>query len=343
MNKIYNNLNLIKFLEKSYFLKFLFVAFIGIHIPLISIIIFILNNDDLNKPSIILASILFTLLATALTLIILNKLLEPLIIAKKALEQYLRFRTIPVLPENYKDEAGVLMNLIKESVHSIDNLIKEKEEISALLSHNLRTPFNQIKGLCEVLDTDDPSNQEVIKNINLVCDYQLKNVSELLSNINNQLNEKSTIITSFSIKNLIKDETAMFLTDLAKKQINIKTTFPEEDIVINTDKSKLTLVLQNLLTNALKFSFPGKTIYIAFKKMDEKVHISIKDEGIGFPADYENEIFIANSKLGRIGTAGEPSNGIGLNLSKKTMQVLGGDLIAKSDGENKGAEFTIII
>lgn len=343
MNKVYENLNLIKFLEKSYLLKFLFVAFIGIHIPLISILIFVLYNDQVSKPSIIIVSILFTLIATTLTLLILQKLLAPLIISKKALEQYLRFRTIPVLPEKYKDEAGILMSLIAESVNSINNLIEEKEQITALLSHNLRSPFNQIKGLCEVLVTEDPSNKEVIQSINLVCDYQLRNVSELLNNINNQLNANTTLISPVSITNLLKEETSMFLTELSKKQINIKTTFPEEDIVINTDKSKLTLVLQNLLTNALKFSFPGKTIHIFFKQIEKRVYISIKDEGIGFPANFEKEIFIANSKLGRIGTAGEPSNGIGLNLSKKTIQLLGGDLIAKSEGENKGSEFIIII
>lgn len=342
MNKIYENLNLIKFLEKSYHLKFLFVAFIGIHIPLISIIIFVLNNDQVSKPSIVVVSLLFTLVATALTLIILKKLLAPLIIAKKALEEYLRHRTIPVLPENYKDEAGILINLIKESVDSIHNLIQEKEQIAALLSHNLRTPFNQIKGLCEVIDTDNPSNKELIKSINLICDYQLKNVSELLNNLNNQLNNQLSI-TPVSIKKLIQEEADMFLTELSKKQINIKITFPEKDIVINTDKNKLTLVLQNLLTNALKFSFPGKTIHITFKEDNNKIHISVKDEGMGFPTDYENGIFDANSNLNRIGTVGEPSNGIGLKLSKKTMQLLGGDLIAKSEGENKGAEFTIII
>lgn len=343
MNKVYKNLNSINFLKKSYHLKFLFIVFIGIHIPLISIIIYTLYNEEVSKTSIIIISLLFTLIATAITLIILRNLLDPLLFSRKALEEYLNNQTIPVLPENYDDEAGILMNLIQKSVKTMDSMIQEKEQITALLSHNLRIPFNQIKGLCEVLEVQKPLNVKVIENINLVCDNQLKNINELLYNINNQINKDAIFIEPFSLKKFIQTQINLVLSELSKKQINIKTEFPENDIIIHTEEKKLALVLQNLITNALKFSFPGKTISIFYKEVDSKINIVVKDEGIGLPDNYSKKIFSASAKIGRVGTAGEPSNGIGLSLCKKTMQQLGGDLKASSEGENKGAEFTIII
>jgi len=343
MNKVYKNLNSIGFLRKSYHLKFLFVAFIGIHVPLISMIILLTSNNEINKTSIFLVCLIFTLVATALTLIVLRKLLDPLLFSRDALEKYLKNRTIPDLPKNFNDEAGILMTLIQQSIYAMDDLIKEKQQISALLSHNLRIPFNQIKGLCEVLEVEDPLNKKVVENINLVCDNQLKNISELLANLNNQLNKNPLFPVSFSLSKFIEKQVEMVSAELAKKQMSVKTEFPKNDIILHTEEQKLALVFQNLMTNALKFSFPGKTIYVSCKENGNKVNISVRDEGIGFPEAYAQKLFAANSETGRVGTVGEPSNGIGLNLSKKTVQQLGGDLYATSPGDNKGAEFTITI
>jgi signal transduction histidine kinase len=343
MNKVYKNLNSINFLKKSYHLKFLFVAFIGIHIPLISIIIFIANNKEITKTSTFFVSLIFTLIATSLTLIILRKLLAPLLFCRTALEEYLKNKTIPVLPKNYNDEAGILMNLIQKSIHAMEDMAKEKQQIATLLSHNLRIPFNQIKGLCEVLEVEKPLNKKVVENIQTVCDKQLINISELLANLNNQLDQESSTIASFSLKKFIKEQTDMVLTEASKKQMSIEISSPEEDIMVHTEEQRLALVFQNLMTNALKFSLPGKTVYVSYKKAGDKVNISVRDEGIGFPEDFVKKIFKTNTGTGRIGTAGEPSNGIGLNLSKKTIQQLGGDLYATSPGNNQGAEFTIVI
>ena len=343
MNKVYKNLNSINFLKKSYHLKFLFVAFVGIHIPLISIIIFIANNDEITKTSTFLVSLIFTLVATVLTLIILRKLLEPLLFSRKALEDYLLNRTIPALPENFNDEAGILMNLIQKSIHAMDAHVKEKQQIAALLSHNLRIPFNQIKGLCDVIKVEQPLNKKVVENINLVCDNQLKSISELLANINNQLYQVSSLATSFSLKKFLQEQTDMMLMEASKKQISIQTEYPDEDMNIHTEEQKLALVFQNLMTNALKFSLPGKTIYISYKNLGDKVNITVRDEGIGFSEVHAKKLFTTNAGKGRIGTAGEPSNGIGLSLSKQTIQQLGGDLYATSKGDNEGAAFTIVI
>lgn len=342
MNKVYKNLNSISFLKKSYHLKFLFVAFIGIHIPLIAIILLLLNNQEITKTSTFVVSLIFTLIATVLTLIVLRKLLEPLLFSRKALEEYLLNRTIPTLPENFNDEAGILMNLIQESVHAMDAHTKEKQHIATLLSHNLRIPFTQIKGLCDVLEIEKPFNKKVVDTIHLACDNQLKNISELLSNLNNNFSQEPILNTPISLNQFIEEQTEPFLTEASKKQISIKIGTPE-DITIRTEEQRLALVFQNLMTNALKFSFPGKTIYVSFKKLGNKVNISVKDEGIGFSEDYAKKIFTTSAGTGRIGTAGEPSNGIGLNLSKKTIQQLGGDLYATSLGDDKGAEFTIVI
>ena len=116
MAKVYNKLHAVKFLKKSYSLKFLFISFIGIHIPLIGIIIFLLSTDaGLEKSTLIIITLILTLVATASTLFILNSLIKPLIYSKNALQDYISEKKLPNLPTHYKDEVGVLMQLIQQN------------------------------------------------------------------------------------------------------------------------------------------------------------------------------------------------------------------------------------
>src|SRR6476469_1348338 len=159
MSKIYEHLNSFSFLQKSYHLKFLFIAFLGIHIPLIGIVFFVFNSKtEISNLSVLLIITAFTLVATIATLLILRNLLKPLLYAKNALEDYLFEQKIPNLPENYKDEADILMLLIQRTITSMDKLMQENKEITALLSHNLRAPLGQIKGLAQIMNLKEEEN-----------------------------------------------------------------------------------------------------------------------------------------------------------------------------------------
>ena len=87
--KIYNQLSKIKFISKSYSLKFLFIAFLGIHIPLIGLLLFvILNKFDLPINTVLVATLIFTLLACIITLLVLKSLIFPIELVSKSLIDY---------------------------------------------------------------------------------------------------------------------------------------------------------------------------------------------------------------------------------------------------------------
>ena len=112
--KLYDKLSNISFLKKSYAFKFLFVAFIGIHIPLIGILFFVLYAKNTISPdSILIFALIMTLLATLITLLILNKLIRPILLASKSLDEYRNNRILSELPTQYTDEAGLLMRNIQ--------------------------------------------------------------------------------------------------------------------------------------------------------------------------------------------------------------------------------------
>src|SRR6187431_3283079 len=138
--RFYKKLSKISFLKKSYTYKFLFVAFIGIHIPLIGLLFFVLySRNSISSETILFVALLLTLTATGITLLILRKLMLPIRMASKALSDYRTFRKISDLPVNFHDEAGLLMRNIQESIQENEIFINEKQNLIYMLSHDLRT------------------------------------------------------------------------------------------------------------------------------------------------------------------------------------------------------------
>ena len=138
--QLYKRLSRVGFLQNSYAFKFLFVAFLGIHIPLIGILFFVLYAPNtISSHMILLFALVMTLIATAITLVVLKKLIHPIELASNALNNYRKNRTMPLLPIEYKDEAGLLMRNILETVQDNEKYINEKQDLVYLLSHDLRT------------------------------------------------------------------------------------------------------------------------------------------------------------------------------------------------------------
>lgn len=146
MKNMYERLSALKPLSKSYTFKFLFIAFLGIHIPLIGLIVFTLfKPDGLDKLSVIGITLVLTLAATGITLFTLNGLLMPLRHSRRALQDYRYQRILPNLPTHYPDEAGQLMHNIQFTLTELNDLLEEKKDLTSLLSHDLRIPLRNVK------------------------------------------------------------------------------------------------------------------------------------------------------------------------------------------------------
>ena len=106
------------------------------------------------------------------------------------------------------------------------------------------------------------------------------------------------------------------------------------------DKSRMTRVLDNVISNAVKFSEHGSNIYVTVGEQNELVTISIKDEGIGIPDKIKNELFIKFGKAKRKGLDGEQSNGLGMSIIKQIVDLHHGELQVLSE-EGKGTEIIL--
>ncbi|HEX8430049.1 MAG TPA: histidine kinase dimerization/phospho-acceptor domain-containing protein, partial [Longimicrobium sp.] len=132
---------------RSYPGKFLFTAFLGVHLPLITVILWIVFRDGswANQIPVLIVTLAATLAGTLFTIYVQQQLLAPVLRTSTALGDYLRDRTIPDLPQQYEDEAGVLMSDARECITHLDQLIRLKGELLGIISHDTRGPMTSVQ------------------------------------------------------------------------------------------------------------------------------------------------------------------------------------------------------
>ncbi len=344
--KLYRKLSQISFLKKSYAFKFLFVAFIGIHIPLIGILFFILFFEHKVSPtSVLIFSLIMTLFATAATLWVLNKLIKPIATASKALDDYRGSRKMPALPTEYIDEAGLLLCNIQESINEAETFINEKQDLVYMLSHDLKNFAGNPQGLAKLIISENPS--ESVKNLaELICEsteLQFRYIENFIKLLKEQdeivkVSQESKTVLFSNIVPFINEQVEQRLLD---KNVRLDLVLDCEKANLKIDEGLLIQVLVNLISNAVKFSYFDSEIKVRIFSENAKLIVTVKDNGMGFDKNQIEELFKKFTKMSRLGTANEGSTGIGLYLCKKIIERNKGRLTASSEGKNKGAEFRI--
>ncbi|WP_232735195.1 sensor histidine kinase KdpD [Flavobacterium sp. 5] len=337
----------ISFLKNSYTYKFLFVAFIGIHIPLIGLLLFVLyNSNSVSTLSILFFALLMTLLATASTLLILKKLIKPIEVASKALSIYRNNRIVSDLPINFHDEAGLLMRNIQESIEENEIFINEKQDLIYMLSHDLRTFGGNAETLSKLILEENISDP--VKDYAELISDSMYQQNQFIESIIKLLKEQDEIANSNFQPKIIQMRPLFSLVNkqvskkMSVKNIELILSIEVNEILLTISEDLLVRVLVNLIDNAIKFSFTGSQIYARIYLENEKLNIMISDKGVGFDPKDSELLFEKFTKKSKVGTLNEPSTGIGLYLCRKTIERHQGKLIAQSEGINKGAIFLIV-
>jgi two-component system sensor histidine kinase/response regulator len=125
-----------------------------------------------------------------------------------------------------------------------------------------------------------------------------------------------------------------------QKKIKIQTDFPAEAIIALADFAALDQILDNLISNAIKFSPSGNQIFVSVRPSGKHAECVIRDEGPGFTAEDKTRMFRRYGRLSAHPTGGEPSTGLGLSIVHKLVRAMDGELICESN-PGQGAVFTI--
>lgn len=344
--KIYDFLSRLGF-KKSYSSKFLLTAFIGTHIPLVGILIYVLffYTQNISPITLIILVIAYTLLAAILTLFVLQKLLAPIKIATETMQQFEASQEIQELPTHYTDEAGVLLKQIHKTLNSVQQLTQERDNFTGLITHDLRNPLSSILALADFI-ADGSENEEVKNYAKLIKQSANTGIAIITDTVQLIQTKKFTIDTSdkknIKLKSFVLKHIGLVKNINPAKKIEFIVNIPDE-ITVKAHKSFFGHALQNVLSNALKFSHINGKVFIDYKNINSSDILVIKDEGIGFPQQYANDLFQQFTPMKRQGTMKEPTTGLGMYLTKMLLQKQGASISANSEGENKGATFTITL
>jgi signal transduction histidine kinase len=233
--------------------------------------------------------------------------------------------------------------LEKRNQHLL-SLDEEKNNLIKILAHDLRTPINHVQGLAQVflLSYRDASEdqRQIITQIQDASVRLNKMISHTLDIDALENNRVSVFMDDLHISSLVHQVVASFEKAAQKKEISISFTSQCESCVIKGDSLFLIQVFENLVSNALKFSPPGKTIKVIVQDKNGKALVRVRDQGPGLTDEDKQNLFKKFSRLSAKPTSGEPSLGLGLSIVKKYVELMEGKVWCESEVGN-GAEFIV--
>jgi len=223
----------------------------------------------------------------------------------------------------------------------LQELDRLKSMFITSMSHELRTPLNSIIGFTGIIlmGMTGEINNEQKKQLTIVK----KSAKHLLSLINDIIDVSKIeagkfvqTIEVFDLSSLIREVRDIFSSSAAKRGLTLSLKLPER-LSIESDQRRIKQVLVNLVGNALKFTDKGG-VEIQAAEMEGSVQVSVKDTGIGIKREDMNRLFMFFSRITRPTLTIREGTGLGLYISKKIVEVLGGCIWAKST-HGWGSEF----
>jgi signal transduction histidine kinase len=225
----------------------------------------------------------------------------------------------------------------------LEELNKLKSEFISNVSHELRTPLASIVGFAETIESDSDLPPESVKEFSNIILTEGKRLARLI----NDLLDFSKLDTGVeelhkensNIVELATDVIKSFKDAIDEKKLSITTEFAAKEIVLSLDKERISKVLFNLLSNALKFTNPGGRISVLIQDFDTEVEIAVSDTGVGIPEKEIPNLFQKFTKVQRIG-AQVGGTGFGLVTVKQIVDLHKG-IIKVSSEVDKGSTFII--
>ncbi|WP_432671362.1 sensor histidine kinase [Flavobacterium sp. SM2513] len=342
--KLYSQLSKVIFLKNRYVAKFLFVAFLGIHIPLLGLVYFVVYHEQRLSPlNVFLIALLLTIVASAVTLLVLKKLMEPVLRGSKALRDYRLNRTVPRLPLVYNDEAGVMLQNIQSTIQLNQKLLTEKKELFQMLTNDLRSQTQQTSEIIKNIfnGTDKEDIKEMATSAVKSMDQQLNYVEAFIEIQREEtlLNAEKVVVRKVNVENVLNEVKRNFKSKLEAKNINLTFDIHVQEVRLKVSSKSLQKALSYLLANAIKFSSDSSEVNVKVERSQGRLMIYFKDDGMGFESDQADHIF---KKFNTVTESSEEyAPGIGLYITRQILERFGGTIIAESAGKNQGATFSI--
>jgi two-component system sensor histidine kinase/response regulator len=234
--------------------------------------------------------------------------------------------------------------MLKSTRDHLKRLAQDKEELLSMISHHLQ---NHLAGM-------NMSAQMLLDRAEKISDAKLNLMAENIRSSSSQMRSfvKSFLanaaadrgfqltLESTSLADAASRASAQFEEVAKAKGITLRRNLVGDAPPIRADVPALVQILDNLISNAIKFSPTGKEVFITVRASGKFVECEVRDQGPGFTEEDKLRMFHRYARLSARPTGGEPSTGLGLSIVKKLIHGMGGELVCESEPGN-GAAFTL--
>ena len=230
---------------------------------------------------------------------------------------------------------------IKDYNQQLELMDKEKNEFLGIAAHDLKNPIYNISMLSQLMLNEDLSESE---HKDFLTD--IKNSTERMTKLIGDLLDINAIEQGKLKMNIEHEDFAMFFNSCVRqyeeraelKDINLIINNELESFQASSDKQIFHQILDNLVSNAIKFSPNGKTVTASFFADEDKMMLIVEDEGPGLSEDDKSKLFTKFARMSAQPTGNESSTGLGLSIVKKYVDALGGMIWVDSE-PGDGAKF----
>ncbi|WNB17226.1 sensor histidine kinase [Marivirga arenosa] len=218
----------------------------------------------------------------------------------------------------------------------------EKNGLTHVLAHDLKSPLNNNNGLINLIKMDDSLNPQVenyISKLQKSNQQGLKLIEDLLQLYKIE-SQPDLEIEEINIDYFFEEVIHLHEDNARLKKVNLICDISTEAKKFKTDVKKLHRIMNNLVSNAIKFTHHNKSIFIKVSNKNSDVKIEIEDQGIGIREEEKDKLFQKFQKMSNKPTAGESSTGLGLSIVKTLVEQLSGTITFKST-YGKGTTFIL--
>lgn len=233
---------------------------------------------------------------------------------------------------------------LKNARDRLKQLAEDKDELLGILAHDLKNHVGGMKMSAELMQRqiekfNDERLGRLSENILRSSSQLLAFVKEFLANAAADYGYVAKL-APVNFVNVADNVIQQHLVAAKQKELEIETDFFAENYMAHADASALEQVLDNLISNAIKFSPSGKKIFVSVKSANSHVECVVCDEGPGFTDEDKARMFLRYARLSARPTGGEPSTGLGLSIVRKLVRAMRGEVTLESE-PGHGAKFTI--
>ena len=242
------------------------------------------------------------------------------------------------------DRLSVEMAERRHAESALRDADRRKDEFLATLAHELRNPLAPLRNGLEILrraDDDPAARQRVQRVMERQLTHMVRLIDDLLDVSRITRGRLELRLETLDCCAVARQAVDAVQSDAEARRHALHTQWPDSPLWVRADAARLTQVLVNLLTNAVKYTPPGGEIRLALQRRGERICIEVADDGIGIAPEHQRAVFEMFVQVDRSLERGMTGLGIGLTIVRQLVELHGGHVEVHSEGPGRGSAFVV--